>query len=182
MSLAPFQGALTAFITGAIFQEMGLPTSPGLLALALPSLSINRGKIGGPLSPPHTFPPPGGLPPPASPCRFYAVILGDPPQLYAGYPAPQTLPGPSCARRTTIFSRKGPAPLPEGVSGRPPRPRSPYCWSTTPFRGGLAQDGRTKAWNIPPSPRGKVREGKSKAFLIAFGEREGWNFFPRTPP
>ena len=46
----------------------------------------------------------------------------------------------------------------------------------------LAQDRRAKAWNIPPSPRGKVREGKSKAFLIVSGEGEGWNFSPRTPP
>ena len=46
LSLAPFQGASTAFITGAIFQDMErLLASPGLLALALPSLSMNRARL-----------------------------------------------------------------------------------------------------------------------------------------
>ena len=67
-----------AFITGAIFQEMGLPASPGLLALSPPSLSMNRGKIGGLLSPPHSFPPPGGLAPLAPLCGVYAAVPGDP--------------------------------------------------------------------------------------------------------
>jgi len=67
-----------ALITGAIFQEMGLPASPVLLAPALPSLSVNRGKIGGLLSPPHSFPPPGGLPPLAPLCGVYAAVPEDP--------------------------------------------------------------------------------------------------------
>jgi hypothetical protein len=101
-----------AFITGAIFQEIGrLSASPGLLALALPSLSMNRGKIGGLLSPPHSFPPPGGLPPPTSPCRVYAVIPGNPPQLHAGRPPLQALP-----MREGELSRRWGARAPSGPS------------------------------------------------------------------
>ena len=48
---------------------------------------------------PHTFPPPGGPSPPASPCGVYAVTPGDPPQLHARRPSLQALPGPSPARR-----------------------------------------------------------------------------------
>jgi hypothetical protein len=51
------------------------------------------------LSRPHTFPPPGGPSPPASPCRVYAGTPGDPPQLHARRPPLQALPGPSPARR-----------------------------------------------------------------------------------
>ncbi len=53
----------------------------------------------GRLAEPHTFPPPGGPSPRASPCRVYAERPGDPPQLYAGRPPRQALPGPSPARR-----------------------------------------------------------------------------------
>ena len=43
---------------------------------------------------PHTFPPPGGPSPPASPCGVFARISGDPPQLYAGRPPLQAQEGP----------------------------------------------------------------------------------------
>ena len=48
---------------------------------------------------PHTFPSPRGPSPPASPCRVYAGIPGDPAQLHASHPPLQALPGPSPARR-----------------------------------------------------------------------------------
>jgi hypothetical protein len=51
---------------------------------------------------PHTFPPPGGPFPPASPCGVYAGIPGDPPQLHAGRPPLRALLGPSPARRGTF--------------------------------------------------------------------------------
>jgi len=55
---------------------------------------------------PHTFPPPGGLPPPASPRGVYAGMPGDPPQLHARRPPLRALPGPSPARRET-FAKMG---------------------------------------------------------------------------
>jgi len=83
----------------------------------------------------------------------------------------------------SVPSRKwGPTPLAEGCPGGL-LPLDPHTAGPQPHsERRLAQDRRAKAWNIPPSPRGKVREGKSKAFLIVSGEGEGWNFSPRTPP
>jgi hypothetical protein len=106
LSLAPFQGALTAFITGAIFREIRrLSASPGLLALALPSLSMNRGKIGGLLSPLHTFPPPEGLPTPTSPCRVYAGIPGD--HRNSMHAGPRPRPFLSLPLRKATFAKMG---------------------------------------------------------------------------
>ena len=56
---------------------------------------------------PHTFPLPGGPYPPASPCRVYAGIPGDPPQLHAGRPPLQAQEGPLYARRGTFAKGRG---------------------------------------------------------------------------
>jgi hypothetical protein len=90
---------LLIFTIAHILPNGGLPASPGLLALVPPSPSMNRDKIGGLLSPPHYLSTPWRPPSPTSPCGVYAVIPGDPPQLYAGRPPLQVLPGPFPARR-----------------------------------------------------------------------------------
>jgi hypothetical protein len=114
-------------------------TTPPLPGPSRPLRGGRRGSSGGGSDPgpgprpapptlwPHTFPPPGGLLPPASPCGVYAGIPGDPPQLHAGRPPLRALPGPSPARRGTFAKMGGPAPSAEGASGRPPPPR---CWAT----------------------------------------------------
>ena len=53
----------------------------------------------GRLAEPHTFPPPRGPSPHASPCGVYARIPGDPPQPYAGRPPLRAQEGPPYARR-----------------------------------------------------------------------------------
>ncbi len=77
---------------------------------------------------PHTFPPPRGLPSPASPCRVYAGIPGDPPQLHAGRPPLQALPGSPYARRGTFAKVGTRAPGGGGVREPPfgaPVPNEP---------------------------------------------------------
>ena len=77
-AIPPFQGLL-----GALQAAIGGLAGEGQTPRSGPRLGTPR---------PHTFPPPGGLPPPTSPCRVYAGIPGDPPQLHAGRPPLQALP------------------------------------------------------------------------------------------
>ena len=64
----------------------------------------------GRLAEPHTFPPPRGLPLPASPRRVYAGIPGIHRNSMHATPPLQALPGPSPARRGTFAKVRGLAP------------------------------------------------------------------------